>query len=483
MKRTGRYSFAGILIITGLFLLTGCSSFINQYRASVDNVPLWILETPSSTIQSIYYTGIGVSESEIYRDAEISAAEMILKKVSTFLNMPISEEQQDEFLTTRSIVELGLKVVDRFSRSGPDGLSLYLLAEADRRIFSELAREGLETVRSAVQLFEQPFRQAETAYNRKNDFKALEYYFTSAKLAVHSPYDVGQEYYRESVQRILDILERFTLSVFSSDSGEGSITLELSRGANLFASKISLVPFTVSFPVKDSEGKSRLSALSVTSSSNGRISFSTDHPGFRGSGTITFSLAIDDLLGELSDAVGPDDPNIEAIRRAAAAVRYEFPFTRVSKIAGDTIALSLLEYNENGRLLQIHPGLTRITEVIEAEGLQVYSILIDPFNITTLSDDYSDDAVRRLLAESFSDLSAVSVLGSAGVSSSAKSGKGFVVTVKGDVSLRNLKTGGLLGESGVIVANGTGSTLEEARTAALYRFGEISGSFILGLLF
>lgn len=472
-----------MLIIAGLFLLSGCSTFINQYRASADNIPLWTLETPSSTIQSIYYTGVGVSASEGSRDAEIFAAEQILKKVTAFLHMPISEEQEDEFLTTLSISDIGLKVVDRFSRSGPDGLTLHLLAVADRRIFSELAREGLEQVKSAVQAFEQPFRQAETAYNRKNDFKALELYFTTAKLAAHSPYDSGQEYYRDSVGHILEILKSFTLSVVSSDSGEGSITLELTRGANLFASTISHVPFTVRFPVKDSEGGSRRSALSVTSDTNGRIKFSTDHPGFRGTGTITFSLAIDGLLSELSAAVGPDDSPMKTIRRAAAAVVYEFPFSRVSIIAGDTIALSLLEYNENGGLLQIHPGLTRITEVIETEGLQVHSILIDPFNSTAVSDDYSNDAVRRLLAESFADLSAVAVVGSAGVSSSAKSGKGFVVTVKGEVSLRNLQSGGLLGESGVIVANGTGSTLEDARTAALSRFGEISGSFILSLLF
>ncbi|MBL7006813.1 MAG: hypothetical protein ISR78_07025, partial [Spirochaetia bacterium] len=107
-KRSKRLSANTAAVIVVLLLLTGCTTYLNTLRAEIEGVPFWTLQTPSSTLQSVFFVGIGTDENGNAATARQKAIENMLAKISAYLKYTVSEESRRELMNTFSISSIAL---------------------------------------------------------------------------------------------------------------------------------------------------------------------------------------------------------------------------------------------------------------------------------------------------------------------------------------------------------------------------------------
>jgi hypothetical protein len=471
-----------IIALSFVMIFSSCSTLLNTYKANIEGVPLWTLQTPSGNLQLLYFTGAGTDSSGDDEKARSAAAENLLTEVSSFLRYSVTESYKQKLFDTYAVPELTLKIIDEVETVTNDSkVTIHLLAQADRRVISELVRDNIESTRSAAQLIDQPLRQAETALSRKEDYTAVQLLLDAAAQAHVSTLTTAAGQYIQTMNKVIQVLEGFRLQETASDKSSGTITLQLTRGDGLFASKIPGAVFIAEFPIKNSSGKVRLTQKILKTGNNGQIQFSTDHPGFRGDGTVSFYLDLYEAVSRLEKAVGSDDPMLKEVKNAADAVSLNFSYSIVSSVTGNRLALSLLEYDASGRLIQTHPGLERMIEMIQDDGYTASPIFLDSLNNGSLAD-YTEEQVIEQMQKTYDTLVTVGMVGTAGITSMVKSGSGYIATTKGKVRSFYLDSGNTIGDSGIMAANGTGPDIQSAAAASLRRFGEIAADHMLSLL-
>jgi len=470
---------AGILI---LMLCTGCTTYFNTLRAEIEGIPFWTLQTPSSTLQNVFFVGIGTDEMGDETTARQYAVEDMLNQISEYLKYTVSDEFRRELMNTFSISTIALTITDEYPKETEGGgIRIYLLAGSDRKIISKLVRDNLETSRNASQLIDQPVQLAETAYNRKEDFTALGHYIDAAVQAFISPLEDADDLYQDVMNRILQIVSNLVIQETSSDASKGTITMLITRGEGIFAPKVSDITLRAEYPIKNSTGKVRLSELFLSTNSSGSVTFSTNNPGFTGQGIVTIYLDIDRYIQKLEAVTGSADPRLVQLKEETAKFYFEFPFSLVSSVAGKIVVLSLLEFEMNGTMISGHPGMERMAEFMEADGILANTMVFDAVN-SGFDDDNSDENLLIRIRDTFDGLVTVAVIGNAGISGTAQDSEGYIATVKGNVKAVYLATGIEIDSSGELVANGFGPTKEAAKRAALSRFGEIAASRIVSIL-
>ncbi|MCK5157293.1 MAG: hypothetical protein KAQ69_12760, partial [Spirochaetales bacterium] len=483
LHRSFRIFSKTALVIMILMLFTGCSTYFEALRAEIEGWPLWIIQTPPGTLQNVFFVGMGTDVNGNKITARQNAIEDMLQKISQYLKYTIPEEYRREILTTYAIREIALRITDEYTEEiEENGIRSYLLAESDRKIVSKLIRDNLEITRAASQLIDQPAGLAETAYFRKDDFSALVHYIDAAVQAYTSSLENADDLYQDIMHKTLNILRNLVMQEAISNPSSGTITLQITRGDGLFAPKIPGITLRTEYPIKNSAGKTLYSELFMTTDSNGEASFSTDNPYFRGQGIVTIHLDISDLIQKLETVTGPADPLLMQLKEEAAKFLIEFPFSLVSSSAGGEVVFSLLEYELNGTLINGHPGMERMAEVMLDDGIMANSIFFDAQN-SGYDDDNSDESILMRIREEYEGLVSVAVFGIVGISGIVQGSGGYIASAKGSVRAVYLATGLEIDSSGELVANGYGSTKEAAKTTALSRFGEIAASRILSILF
>ncbi len=470
------------VIVVFLLLLTGCTTYFNTLRAEIEGVPFWTLQTPSSTLQSVFFVGIGTDETGNKTTARQKAIENMLTKISAYLKYTVSEEFRRELMNSFSISAIALTITDEYqTETEGGGVRIYLLGDSDRKIISKLLRDNLESSRNASQLIDQPVLQAETAFKRKEDLTALGYYIDAAVQAYISPLEDADDLYQDIMNRVDQLLNNLVIQEISSDAAKGIITIQITRGEGIFASKVLYAAFRAEYPIKNSTGKVRYSELFLSTDKNGLVTFSTNNPGFTGQGVVKIYLDIDKYILKLEAVTGIADPRLKQLKEEAANLFIEFPFSLVSPIAGKYVVLSLLEFDLNGSFITGHPGMERMAEVMEENGILANTMGFDAVN-TGFDDDNSDENQLIRIRSTFDGLVTVAVIGNSGISGTAEGNGGYVATVKGDVKAVYLATGVEIDRSGELVANGFGPTKEAAKKAAMSRFGEIAASRIVSIL-
>jgi hypothetical protein len=468
-------------LLAVLFLLvvfTGCSTPRSIARS--EGMPLWTLKTPNPTLQELFFTGTG--SGSVRSEAILQATADLLEEVSQFLRYSVTEAFIKELSQTYAADDIALEIIDEHERRNAEGgITVYLLASADRRMLSAMVRSNIETSRSESQLIEQTLRQAETAYNRSNDYAALGHYLKAAALAQSSSSAAARGQYIRIMNTALEIVRSFVLTEISSSPAEGTVTLALTRGDRLFAPKISGAQFIAEFPVRTADGTETTALTRLTTGNDGQMRFSTNHPGFGGRGSVTIRLDADAMLGELERTVGSDDPLLQSMQEAASRVVRQFAYAVVSPVTGNRLALSLLEFDQQSQLVQNHPGMDSMTAVFESAGYNISPIVIDVINFSGLTE-YSEEEALEQMVSTYRNLVSVGVVGTAGITALVPGVNGYIATAKGSVKAVRLSDRSTVAQSGMLVANGTGKTPVEAAEKALGKFGELASSSMLSRL-
>ncbi len=462
---------SALLMVAVMFLGSGCSSL----RALVQDVPTWVIEKPSNSFTKVFFVAEGVDEGLNEMTARQLAYEQLLAKISAFLGYDVQETYRRELLQTQGIEDLGLLVSNEFQKEKGGVLTLYILAESNRKTISKLVRENLVSIRDEENKINIPESEAEAAYKRQNDFAAFSFYLAAAIEAYTSPLAESNARYSELMEDAISVLEGLNFHIISNDSKNGVFTARVTRGSGIFVPKIQAVPIKAVFPVKNAIGKTRQEELYAKTDTKGIVSFSPSHMTFMGSGVLTMYIDLAKLLEQVGDVTGASDPYLVRVRSLIADKKLDFPFSISSEIAGSVVVASMLDYSKNGTLLQSTTTLESLIDALQHNG--IYTNRIDPSGKLN-----TESAILQFAHENYAGFRSIVVIGSSGVSSVVESGGRFIASVKGSARVYTLKDSSLYAESGEFAANGVGETSDLARTAAFKRFGQIAASLIIGKL-
>ena len=475
-----------IIAMIAVMSLSGCASLYTSFRANVEGVPAWTLQVPGYTLQSVFFVGEGVDPQGDEAVARQFAIEDLLKDVSKYLNESVSDIYRRELLNTLRVEKLALEVTDEFVKTsevesqvtGKPGVTVSLLASADRKVISQLVRDNLQVSRISEQLINQPQSEGDAALRRKADYTAVIYYLQAAAAAWVSPLDTAAERYQEIMKKATQTVQNITLNERSSKPEEGEFSIQVTRGTGLFAPNIPDLQIRAVYPVKNTTGKSREETMTLITNNSGVVTFKTDNPGFRGEGIVSLYLDFSDALRKLELVTGAGDPYVLRLREVIASKFIEFPFMRTSSVNGSKIAVSLLEFQKNGARMTTTPGLDSLSESLSSDGVNI--LRLDYADILE-NDSGARTLIDRLVTE-YGNTIATAVIGSAGIVTVVENSSGAVATAKGSVMVIRLRDREILNRVDEIMANGRGDTLTQARTAAFTRFGQIAAASVASAL-
>lgn len=484
MRVSGKQGSLLRMVILGMVLisLSGCASLYTSFRASVEGVPAWTLQVPGYTLQSVFFVGEGSDSQGDVAAARQYAVEDLLKDVSKYLNESVSDLYRRELLNTLGVEKLALKVTDEFLKSGEEvhqttgepQVTVYLLAEADRKVISQMVRDNLQVSRISEQLINQPLSEGDAALRKNADYTAVVYYLQAAAAAWVSPLDTASERYQEIMKKAIQTIQNLTLNERSSKPAEGVFSVQVTRGSGLFAPKIPDVQIRAVYPVKNNTGKTREDVMSLVTNNSGTVTFDTENPGFRGEGIVSMYLDLSDPVRKLELVTGAGDPYVLRLREVIASKFIEFPFMFTSSVNGSKIAVSLLEFQKNGSRMVTASGLDSMSKSLSSDGVDI--LRLDYPDILE-NDADSRTLVDRLVAEYASTIT-TAVIGSAGIVTVVENSTGAVATAMGSVMIVRLRDRLVMRRVDDIMANGRGDTLNLAREAAFTRFGQIAAASI-----
>ncbi|MGM0431539.1 MAG: hypothetical protein ACQEQU_02370 [Spirochaetota bacterium] len=459
------------LLLMVLVTFSGCTVL----QARLEGVPVWTLEKPTNNLTKVFFVGVGESEIMNEMTARQLAYEDVLSDVSDFLGYDVTDTYQRELLQTQVIEDLELEVTEEFVKEQDGTLTLYILAEANRKTISALVRANISDTRQDESRISATEDEAANAYRKQNDYLAFSLYIKGALEAYNSNLADGKRMYGDLMAKALDVLRGLQLKEMSSDPDEGAFSARVTRGTGLFSPKIGGVPVKAVYPVINQAGVERQQSMQAQTDSRGKVTFSPNHTVFRGSGTFVIYLDISNELERLTEEVGSDDPYVEQMRSTVAEKQLKFSYSISSAVAGKNIVTGILEYNSNGVLLAEHSALATFNRTLEENG----------FLTASLFGEGEEPSLEQLLQRARTQYAAtrkMALLGEAGISSRAQSGSSLIVSVKGNVRAYKLDDGTMYAESGTLAASGKGETIEAARKEAFSRFGQISASIMIGKL-
>lgn len=470
MKQIMKYGIL-VMLAAAVLLLTGCAAL----QARLEGVPVWTIEKPSNNLTKVFFVGEGHSDVLNETTARELAYEDILSGVSEFLGFDVTETYRRELIQTQTISEIELSVTDEFVKERDGQLTLYVLAEATRGGITPKVRSGVSDNRAEESRISGPENEAVNAYRKQEDFRAFSLYIEAALEAYRSSLADGKQRYAQLMGRAAEILEGMQLVKTESDISAGVFTAQVTRGTGLFAPKLGGVPIRVVFPVQNQIGITRQETLKARTDSRGSVSFRPKPTIFRGSGTLMMYLDITDELAMLTDAVGTTDRQVVELRSIITEKRLEYEYAVVSQSAGTSVVTAMLEYDRNGTLLNDDKALESFNASLRNAGFSAETIRTDlQLNTESL-------LLQRIQAV-FPQGISMALIGSVGISSITSLETSHIVSVRGSVNAYRISDRSLYTDTGELAVSGSGGSIEQARGAALGRFGQIAASVIAGKL-
>ncbi len=438
-------------------LLVSCSSLSDLVRAQVEGLPSWVY-SPQQRSGEIVYVGQG--SSSVAYNARLLAYEDILKQIADYVGEDVHDTYYRELTTTNAIADLGLTIAsEHTSTTGRLDYSVYLLARMDATLLSSKRTSVYNEMISRDAQIEEIVQNADQSYRSNNDTVAIEQYLKAAILASQGP--VGER--KHEVSYLLDkaqgFIEALRFSLRNPDSTKARVTVLLRRRSRLLSPRVLNANIYASFQARNSLGRSYIDSLQFNSATDGNVSFIPYNQGLIKSGSVAFTLNLDEIVSELKANVSAEQ--VAPIEDAIQACTISFPYTIVPAFSNMNKIAEIQEFSLAGELL---PG---------SDALQVFTqeFLFDTVSVQAVALEKTDTEEQIQEIGNQADLA---FLGSVGVASQQQIGDKWVVVASGSVQLHNLKTGNILYDTLPVEAVGSAPTLDEARSTAFTRFGSIA---------
>ena len=462
--------FSAVIPVLLVAALTGCATITSL----IQGVPRWTISTPSATLTTLSFVGEGSAQDDQADLARDRAVNDLMTQLSAYVGYRLDDRYRRELADSGEIVELSLFLSDEFVQSEAGETTVYLLAEANRRTINDfrrvqqdrLAREGQEHL---------SYRDAARRnYARNQDAEAVHAYLEAARAAYTSELPEHMDLSQEYLNQAIGILDRVRVEPQRRSEGDTVFSVRLVREGRAFSSGIANAELIFVYPVYDSIGRRIQLEHRAVTDIRGFASVQIIHPGFRGSGRVTVRLDTSrfDAPSEVLRDSQELDALVSRVYRLGSERQTYFSFTVLPEMLRGAVAASILEYDRAGDLRHDAAATEALVEVFRENTVNAVPMTVSP--------GPQIQVIQSILQQAGHGVHAV--VGEVEIVSVVRSRERFVATARGEVQIVDTRTRRVLASTDTVVANGTGATDHEAKTAALRRFGEIAASVLLNTL-
>ncbi len=448
-----------------LATLTSCSTILGF----VGGVPHWTIRTPRATLTTVSFTAEGsASRAETARDI---ALEKIMQQLSEYVGYRLEDHYRDELIETGEIRELSASISDEFQSSAEEGVSFFLLVQANRRTINDFRRAWEQRAARDGQEYLSYRDAARRFFARSQDIDAAIQYVEAARSVYQSRATDHISLTKEYLNQAAGILDGLRIEALPRRPGDRTFPVRVSRDGRTFSGGVAGAPLKVSYTVYNSVGNQIQMEQRITTDSRGYAALEIVHPGFRGSGRVTVHLDIPEIARITADLQDlPEiDPIIRQILRLEAEKQAGFSYTvRASVLQGNILA-AILEYDRGGEQRNDSLALDSLMEIFRRDGITV----------TKVPAVTSEAQARTYFTQNAGAGFQTGIVGSVEIMTVIRSGSRYIATARGVLQVLDSKTLQVRMASGAVVANGIGDTADEAKQAALTRFGGIAAAVLL----
>ncbi len=499
MKRVS--SGITILFIGALLLFSGgCASGPGTGQAgTAQKAPEWVLSTPESDDQYMYFTGSGTSQNGNLAEAEQAARGAVLDEIMRYLGVRITSETSataraslDSFqsdvvqqLTSKSSGRVtGLEITEKWQTEQGKRLTLYLLARynktdllAEKRRLEEVFQEKIEAVSG-------PERQAQELASRGQLYQAAVRYLEAAAAAFKSELENAEIKFErninqagETVRRINLVKLNDNLRTYMGQEFTEPFSVKVVDGSTVNDPGIAGAALRVVYKEMRPSGRASVRSALIKTDETGVASFRHPAPAFVGQEQLTMSLELGDALEPLLDV--PDNlySQVEGFEQLVLNKKVSFSFTSLSRAARISTGVAVFDLDASGNPITLTETLAGLLEKLGQADFQVTNLPVAVANIT----GRPAAQVAQFLNRNFGDQVERAIFGTARISDHSQDGNYVIIQVTGTVTVVDLASGKtLLTVNKSKRAQGTNASA--ALSAAFRKLGEDMGEAIINQL-
>jgi|GEM_PF-5293572 len=461
-----------ILLVLGALLFLGSCATVTSI---IERVPRWTIRTPSATLTTLSFVAEGSAQpADAVDAARDEALDDLMYQLSEYVGYRLEEGHRRELFQNYNISDLSITVVEEFHQTTEDDtVKVFILAEANRKTINDFrraqeerrAREGQEHL---------SFRDsARRAYARNQDIQAVEHYLDAAGSAYQARIPENLDLAKEYLQQAISIVEGLRVVVQTKEVDTRTFQVRVVREGRAFSSGAAEAAVVFYYPVYNAAGKQIQLEQKQISDSRGYASLRITHPGFRGSGRITANIHISDVHSRVESL--REDPELDALVsklfRITSEKQVGISFSVLPEMLRGNVGAAILEYDRGGDQRERSNSLDTLMEIFSQDDISISEMPIMPVS--------SEQQALEYLREQSGGQFTAGIVGSVEIISVVTSGQRIVATAQGKAQLVEAATLNVRANTNTVVANGIGSTTEEAKQKAFNRFGEITASILL----
>ncbi len=485
-RRDIRCALGAVVVI----FLFGCAT-PEPTRFEDREVPAWVVAPPGAAEGIEYFVASGSDEAGDIAAAEASAASALLVQLNQAVGIDVSvltiaearasadsfEANVREQVTQSGAGRLaGFRVADRYVATGDGRVTVHLLGAYDR---AELSRERArreQLVRAQESLFTEPYAEAESAARDGDRFEAIRLYILAAESAARAPATIRSAgpLAEAAMRSAADLLRGVNVDALAGPREVRTLSLPeqeiVFRVSDAEGRDVPRVPIEISLT---SPTRNRINRVLVQSYDDGLVSYRLPRPDVAGTYRVNARLStseIDQYLRGLPESLAAARATIQSeLARIGASWSVEAT-SRAAEVATTVLVLDLHDDRATGDSTE-----AGISESLAMAGFSL--VAVPGVDRSGLSGD------RTLLLQSLQESGVMArraVVGTASVAEVSEP-DGFLVRVRGSISVIDLDTGDVIYATSVI-KNARSTTREQAVSVAFYQLGVSIGEELVARL-
>ena len=472
MKKRICFGFFASLLVFAI-ILASCASAPGGKR------PGWVDTPPEDTGAAFFFVGAGSDPAGNEASARELAGAQLLSEITRFLGVKITsdttveardaygkfESNVTQILREQSAAQIGdLRIRDSYTEKDAAGISVFLLAEYDRKALLEEKARIEAVFAEQAEAISGPEREGDNLMARKDFHKAALRYIEAAQAASSSTVDNAAIKFERNINKAKEAVSAIRLVPLSGDlegfRGErldGPFRLLVTGDASGNPPGLAGVDIRILYKTLKRNGDLGLVTAAGKTGATGELEFILPPPNFTGPEKVTMSLDMGGAMEPLSLLPRQYQDMVEGLEQVIALKRTEFLYTVNSRATLVPTALYISDLDRNRMPLGRADTAAGALEVLSGSGFKVTALPSDG-SLTGLADQALIARIRGAYGSSYSRV----LYGSAEISGFEEADGAYLIRVSGSLKALDLATGQVL-----YAANRTGQARGRSESATI----------------
>ena len=445
-----------LVLLFVVLVLSSCTLF----KSIATGYPIWYYEKNTNSLQLRF---IGEATAQTRRQAELLAYTDVSEKLSSYLGIEIDREAYRELATSGTIEKFGLSVAEsRISTTSDGGYRFIVLAVADRSKADNYRSQQAKDLGDTIEHIEQLILEGDEYIKAGKDIMGVRNYLMSMALSCNiDGRNLDKEYSFDVIlEEVLYVLKDIKIQVKNPDSRNLTCEVSVRRTGGIISTAVEQCPVKSSYVAMDAKNVAYDDSFVFYSDADGIAHFYAINPAVTITGSITFSINLDDEVAAIEKL---DADAAQKIRSALEGITDVFKYHKEYSMG--RIVVTSITYGNYRDYIDSEEATRRLVSHFEDDGAPAYGNPAD----TDLRDEILIERARL----TYQDAGILLVVRTGVIETVSSSNGVTVASQEGSASLYRLSDGQRLFDSGKVNSVGFGNDAESALADSLDRIETI----------